>query len=80
MKIQIQGSGRRIGIRLPTAVLYSEFLLTQALKRSDLFPKDQAKAAAQILAREFRRIKETHGNWSLVEVESASGETIKITL
>ncbi len=80
MKILIHRSGREYQIPLPLKLLSSERFLGWCLRRSDLCSGKTSREAARQIGKELRRIKACHGQWTLVEVWSADGETVKITL
>lgn len=78
MKVQIRDKARTFQISLPTKLVFSRFVLRHALKHAG--GKGLPPEAADKLAREFRRIREKHGAWELVEVQSADGEQVKVIL
>ena len=83
MKIQIRAAERNFYLNLPTNLIFSRLVLRLALKHSSINGRkiDGLTAeAADALSAEIRRIKKRHGTWELVEVRSADGETVKITL
>lgn len=83
MKIQIREAERNFCLNLPTNLIFSRLVLRLALKHSSINGRkiDGLTAeAADALSAEIRRIKKRHGTWELVEVRSADGETVKITL
>lgn len=83
MKIQIREAERNFCLNLPTNLIFSRLVLRLALKHSSINSRkiDGLTAeAADALSAEIRRIKKRHGTWELVEVRSADGETVKITL
>ena len=83
MKIQIREAERSFYLNLPTNLIFSRLVLRLALKHSSINGRkiDVLTAeAADALSAEIRRIKKRHGTWELVEVRSADGETVKITL
>lgn len=83
MKIQIREAERNFYLNLPTNLIFSRLVLRLALKHSSINSRkiDGLTAeAADALSAEIRRIKKRHGTWELVEVRSADGETVKITL
>lgn len=83
MKIQVKEAEKSFCLNLPTSLIFSRFVLRLALKHSSINGRkiDGLTAeAADALSAEIRRIKKRHGTWELVEVRSADGETVKITL
>ena len=84
MKIQVkQPDGRSITIPVPTWLVFNSLMIEIGLKtgrnHSDHVP-DIPPEAIDALCREFRRIKQVHGTWELVRMESADGETVIITI
>lgn len=83
MKIQVKEAEKSFCLNLPTNLIFSRLVLRLALKHSSINGRkiDGLTAeAADALSAEIRRIKKRHGTWELVEVRSADGETVKITL
>ena len=83
MKIQIREAERNFCLNLPTNLIFSRLVLRLALKHSSINSRkiDGLTAdAADALSADIQRIKKRHGTWELVEVRSADGETVKITL
>lgn len=84
MKIRISGRERNICLLLPTSLIFSGAtirLMNIAVKFipedvRDYIPSDKL----EMIFRELRRIRKKHGSFDLVDVESADGEKIKITL
>lgn len=84
MKISIQAEGHNINLRLPTRMIFSKTVARivnfsgrkYAGEGMDSITPEQMDA----LFAEFRRIKKMHGSWELVDVESADGEKVNITL
>lgn len=82
MKIHVAGSGHDLTLMLPTRLVFSRFVIRLALKSGRLgdgMDKIPPEAVERIAA-ELNRVKSRYGSWELVEVESADGETVKITL
>lgn len=78
MKIHIQDGGHRFVLSFPTKLIFSKLVLRWVLKENagiSITPE-----AANRLTEEIRRIKKKYGTWELVEVHSADGESVKITL
>lgn len=82
MKIQIRDDDRNFHLTLPTQLIFSRFVLRMVLKHSSFGEsvKGLPPGAADKLIDELKRIQKKHGTWELVEVKSADGETVKITL
>ena len=82
MKIQINSSGYEFSISLPTKLIFSKFVIRMVLKdrRAAAGLENLPPEAAERIVAELRNIKDTYGSWELVEVCSADGENVKITL
>lgn len=82
MKIQVTGSGNDINLTLPTKLIFSRFVLKQVLRRSGAAASVEriGSEAAETIIQELNRIQKRHGAWTLVEVQSADGEHVTITL
>ena len=84
MKISVQGEDRNIHLSLPTSLIFSKpsaWLAVTAGRHyaGDAFPDLSVEDMERLLS-ELRRIKNKHKDWCLVEMESASGSHIRITL
>ncbi len=95
MKIIVTGNGQNINLNLPTNLILSPAIAWVADKACGAISNERiAKvsghavetmselpqdAVAKLFA-ELRRIKKKYGTWELVEVTSADGEYVKITL
>ena len=83
MKICIQAGEKKFSLYFPTRMLTSKSLVKLWLrigkKYSEEVP-DIPPQAIDALCNELKRIKKTHGSWELVDVQSAQGERVKITL
>ena len=84
MKIQIHQEGMHLRLRFPTGLFFSrpvQYLANHtARKYAPEAMKNISPEAMDALFSELRRIKKMHGSWDLVEVRSADGEYVKITL
>lgn len=82
MKIIVRNQEQNLNLTLPTNLIFSKFILKLVLKNSRHISKiDQIPPQAiDALLDELRRIKKRYGSWELVEVHSADGEFVKITL
>ena len=78
MKIQIQNDEQNLCIRLPSALAYSS--LTGWIGEKCVRRYTDYDIPLKALFRELRRMKRLHGSMTLVEVDSADGEHIRITL
>lgn len=83
MKIRVQSGQHRFSIVLPTGLIFSKSILKFGLrigkKYSEEVP-DIPPQAIDALCNEIKRIKKQHGSWELVDVQSAGGEQVRITL
>ena len=84
MRIKIKGEGRNVDICLPTALIFNGITAeVAAYSMGKSAPaRDNNLSARQMRAlfSEFRRIKNKYGTWTLVDVQSSDGETVKIIL
>ena len=83
MRIRISGTEHAFHITLPTALIFSRFgfrLVMKSVKVNGDRLSTLSPEAADRLARELKRIKKKHGTWTLVEVQSAGGEYVTVTL
>lgn len=84
MRINVTDGERSICIPLPTSLIFSDltaYIGTKAIEkyvpeRARYFNDYQLKA----LFRAIRQIKRQRGSWVLVDVQSADGQTVKITI
>lgn len=82
MKIIVKGNGQNISLSLPTKLIFSKRVLKLVLKNNRHVSKLEKipPHAVEALVDELRRVKKKYGTWELVEVDSADGEYVKITL
>ena len=80
MKIQINNGDHEQAIHLPTRMLLNKTVLRMAFKNRSTNLNGISSAAAEAVLAELQKVKERYGSWTLVEVESADGEQVKITL
>ena len=82
MKIIVTTPEQDIRIGLPTGLIFSRgsAALAQHMAKKYSPEMNLPDGALPALCEELRRIKKKYGTWELVEVESASGEHVKITL
>lgn len=78
MKIQIKDADHNFHLTLPTKLIFSKFVLRMVLKHSGV--KGLSPEGTDRLIAELKRIKKRHGAWELVQVQSADGENVTITL
>lgn len=81
MRIQIKGPETHLNLYFPTGLMCSRLVLGTAfslMHRKYHLPMTAGQAGC--FARVLRQVRRTHPNWVLVEVESADGERIRITM
>ena len=81
MKIAVHNDGGRdIDLRLPTGLIVnpvSAMMLPKVLEEKGIAA---SRAQALALVRAINRYRRSHPGWVLVEVESADGSHVKITM
>ena len=84
MKIRIKNGNRQFGFYFPTGLIFNKTAARIANTIGIRFAPDSLKdispEALELLCVELGRIKKKYGKWELVEVQSASGETVEIIL
>ena len=83
MRIRVRSDGRNIRLALPTRLIFSKWLIKLGLRMGSRYSgqsQELPPEAVDALCAEIRRIKKKHGSWELVEVLSADGDTVQITL
>lgn len=84
MKIRIQSGEKKFTVPFPTCLVFSRGSAWIANHIGRRYAGDAMKEippeAMDALFAEFRRIKSKHGSWELVNVQSADGDIVKITL
>lgn len=84
MKIRISGRERNICLLLPTSLIFSGATIRLMNVAVKFIPEDVKEYIPsdklEMIFRELRRIRKKYGSFDLVDVESADGEKIKITL
>lgn len=83
MKVYIRDDERNFTVTLPTRLLFSKSLLKYGLKIGKRYSSavpDIPPESVDALCDEICRIKKLHGPWELVDIQSADGEEIRITL
>ena len=84
MRIQVRGESQNINLVLPTSLIFSKGIVWLANHFGRKYAAEAMDGIApenlDALFAEFRRIKRKYGKWDLVEVESADGEYVKVTL
>ena len=81
MKIQIkEAGGHKFSLPIPTGAVFGHItaaFLPRALKDEGI---TITKKQAYQLLKELRHYKKAHPDWILVDIESANGDTVKITV
>ena len=84
MKIQIRGENRDFTLRVPTALIFNRFTARLTSRAACKYAPDALENISpenlEALMTELGRIRKKYGHWELVEVKSADGTYIKITL
>lgn len=84
MKIQVKDDGHSFSIVLPTRMIFSKTVarIVNCAGRkyvSEEMEKIPPEAMEAIFA-ELRRVKKQYGSWELVDIQSADGDRVNITL
>lgn len=73
-----------MNLLLPTGLIFGKGTAWLANHVGRKYAEDSMKnippEALEALFAEFRRIKKKHGSWELVDIESSSGEVVKVIL
>ena len=84
MKIRIKSRQFSFTLPFPTGLIFSKGTARIAVWAMEKNGNDALASlppeSLERLFREFRRIKRKHGRWTLVEIQSAGGEEVIITL
>ena len=84
MRIKVKDEDTNLNIPLPTNLVFSRATVWLANRFGRKYAGDAMKdippEALDRLFAEFRRIKRQHRHWTLVEVHSADGAEVEITL
>ena len=84
MRIQVTSEDMNLKLILPTALIFNRGIVWIANHFGRKYAGEAMAGIApehlDTLFAEFRRIKRKYGKWDLVELESADGEYVKITL
>ena len=84
MRIQIKSDEKNLNIVLPTKLMFGRWVVYLANTIGRRYAGEHmntiSPAVLGALFAEFRRIKDRHGKWELVDMESSTGEKIKIVL
>lgn len=84
MKILISDGEHNIRLWLPTGMIFSKPGIRLAIGAAQIYAPEAMEnispEAAIALCDELKRIRKKYGSWELVEIRSADGEHIRITL
>ena len=84
MRIRVKSENTSINLVLPTNWIFNKGTVWLARRFGVKYAAESMKnvppEALDRLFRELRRIKRTRGRWELVEVRSADGDEVQITL
>ena len=91
MKISVKSDGHNLSIPVPTGWLFSKPSAWLWLKMMRMFSKKMDQygndfylnlpdEAVYAICAELKRTRKKYGKWTLVEVKSACGEEVTITL
>lgn len=91
MKIFVKSDGHRLTIPVPTNWLFSKASAWLWLKMMRMFSKitdhygndfylNLPDEAVHAICEELKRTKKKYGKWTLVEVQTADGDEVTITL
>ena len=84
MKIRIETAEKNLTIPVPDALLSPKLIpwIAEKIGRKKA-PEALERippGALEVIFRELRRTKKRYGSWELVDIQSANGEHIRITL
>lgn len=83
MKICLESEGRRLQLVLPTRLIFSRRLLRFCLKMgkyTDVLVPDIPPEKLESICAEIMRVKRKYKRYELVDVVSADGDHVNITL
>lgn len=89
MKIHIRAEGHKFWIALPTCLLLSKAVVKLGLRLARRIEPENGKGKDSIplsddqilrICAEIKRVKRRTGRWVLVDVQSADGECVRITI
>lgn len=89
MKIIIQDGEHDVNLTIPTGLIFNKPVAWLGLRAGRKYLKsgntgvsldDISEEAVYRLVEELNRIKHRYGSWNLVEVQSADGERVLVTL
>ena len=84
MKIRVKGDGVNLNLVFPTQLLIGKTVVkivnTIGRRYASEALNSISPEALEILCAELRSIKKRHGQWELVDVQSANGDIVQIIL
>lgn len=84
MKICISSNHQNIKLYFPTRLIFNtitaKFANTLGRRFANDSLKDISPEALELLCAELGNVKKKYGKWELLQIKSASGEIIEITL
>ena len=84
MRIRIQGENTNFSLRLPTSLFLGKTMVKLAYAIGRRHAGESMEKippeALEVFCAELRRIKKKYGSWELVEIRSAGGSIVRITL
>ena len=83
MRIRVHSGQQKFSLALPTRLIFSKTLMKLGLRFGRAYSPDVpdlSPEAVDALCTEIRRIKKKYGSWELVDVCTAEGDTVQITL
>ncbi len=81
MRVQIESTETHLNLHLPTGLMCSRLLLKGCFSRICRTKQLPITASqAEVYLKFLRQYRKTHPDWVLVEIESADGERVRITV
>ena len=84
MKVYVKNGDRNIRILLPTVLLFNPVTAVIAFHSMRKYTPERLHDLSldqlNALFTEFRRIKEKHSRWELVNVEGSDGQIVRVIL
>jgi len=84
MKIEIYQTGQPVSMRIPSWLIYNPLtarIVCAVLEKKTPEAVDSlSPRAVKIILQELKRIREQQGSWVLVEVDTAEGKRVTVSL
>lgn len=84
MRIHVTSEDHNIRLCIPTNLFFNpmvaRFAVRYGLRNAPDSVRSISPEAMDSLFAEFRRIKKQHGRWELVDMETSTGDKVKIVL